>query len=191
MTGRLAQRAAAFAVAALVAAGCASSTDNPTVLESPTSTATASSSALGSPTPTADITSGTPESAIAFTRYYFDVLSYAYRTGDDGLLKMLSDDSCQTCAYYSARIASVYGAGGHISGGQLTVLDASVTGDAPTDASEVPVNVLASSAEYSEVDASGTVQVTEPAVEEFGARVTLSRSMEAWKVARVQSLKAG
>src|SRR5687768_17535666 len=97
MTGRLAQRAAAFFVAALVGAGCTSSTDNPTVLEPPTSTATASSSALGSPTPTADITSGTPESAIAFTRYYFDVLSYAYRTGDDSQLAALSAPVCETC----------------------------------------------------------------------------------------------
>lgn len=120
--------AAALAAAALVAlAGC--SDDEPA--SEPTNEPSASTTASPSPTPTAVAPTLPPDAARpdatgaeAFTRYWFDLVSHAYASGDAGGLRALSDPECATCLAIADEIDAQYQSGGRFTGGAVSVVAA-------------------------------------------------------------------
>jgi hypothetical protein len=113
-------------VAALVVlAGCGG---DPKAQPSPSpSTPTASTS----PSPTAPVmpaaaAENTRAGAIAFVRYYIELINHAQATGDVGPLEAVEASECKSCAQGRKYIRTIYSSGGHVEGGQLhlKVLDA-------------------------------------------------------------------
>ncbi|GAB2990560.1 DUF6318 family protein [Nocardioides montaniterrae] len=92
-----------------------------------------SSSTSPSPTNTAPVEPQMPGAAtvdskagaIAFAKYYWQVVNYAQATGDTKYLSVLQHGSCRACTAGRKWIDSVYRAGGKISGGRYRLLSAS------------------------------------------------------------------
>jgi hypothetical protein len=59
--------------------------------------------------------------AEAYVRFYWDVVNFATKTGDVGLLEQLDQPSCDGCARGVEGIERVYGGGGRITGGNYKV----------------------------------------------------------------------
>jgi hypothetical protein len=81
------------------------------------------------PSPTAPVmpaaaSENTKAGAIAFVRYYIELINHAQATGDVGRLQAVEDASCKSCTNGRKYLATIYGAGGHISGGAWTVQSA-------------------------------------------------------------------
>jgi hypothetical protein len=118
------RRSVFVAMAALVVlAGCGG---DPKADPSPSpSTAPVSTT----PSPTAPVmpaaaSENTKAGAIAFVRYYIELINHAQATGDIGRLKEVEDPGCKSCTNGRNYLAMIYGDGGHISGGVWTVQSA-------------------------------------------------------------------
>jgi hypothetical protein len=156
--------AAAVAAAALMLAGCAGGApaDPGTVSATPAESATSSPSATPTPTPSAVYkpadASGpaqnvpvpvlpevakteTKEGAEAFARYWFELLSYGYETGDTERLSALSGPNCVFCMGLVDNIKTAWSDGKWISGGHIET--PAVTADAPAgEATRVTLQVI-------------------------------------------------
>lgn len=110
-------------VALLLLAGCGG---DPKADPSPTpSTPPASTT----PSPTAPVmpaaaSENSKAGAIAFVRYYIELINHAQATGDVGRLRAVEDAGCKSCTNGRKYLSTIYGAGGHISGGTWTVQSA-------------------------------------------------------------------
>ena len=132
---------AAVAVTALLLAGCNSGGDpnggGPSSV-SPSASATASHSATPTATPAYVPASAsgraqnvpvpvlpevakteTKEGLEAFVRYWYEVLDYAYETGDSQILGTLSEASCVFCSGLREGVAEAWAEGRWISGGKI------------------------------------------------------------------------
>lgn len=74
------------------------------------------------PTLPAEAEGETKEAVEAFVTFYWDVVNYATKTGEVGLLKALDQPSCEGCDGGIRGIARVYRAGGQIVGGDYEVV---------------------------------------------------------------------
>jgi hypothetical protein len=134
----------------LVLAGCGG---DPTAEPSPTPSTPVTSPVSTTPTPPAmpdAAKANTKAGAIAFVRHYIELINYAQATGDVEVLSGVEDASCRSCTQGRTYLASIYGAGGHVAGGEWTIRHASakssgenwavtVTGDfAPSDVFSAP-----------------------------------------------------
>jgi hypothetical protein len=112
--------AAGLGVAALV--GCANSPSSSGPVVQPSA---ARSSAK--PTPPALDSAATAHSkagAVAFTGYWFALLSYGVQTGEVSELQTTSDPECAVCKSAVVTIQDNYNDGGSLQGGVYTVRDA-------------------------------------------------------------------
>lgn len=122
----------AFVVAlACLLGGCDGSTATP----EPKDTFTPSESS-DSPTATESTDAGPTEPVLpdvakeatkagaeAFVRYYWDVVNYAQHSGDIQTLRRINFPSCAPCNAGWKWISKIYGRGGRIIGGELTIND--------------------------------------------------------------------
>lgn len=63
----------------------------------------------------------TKAGAIAFVNHYFDLINFAQRTGSLDELAASESEACGSCSSGRNLLASIYGSGGHIEGGDLRV----------------------------------------------------------------------
>lgn len=162
-------RVAAIAVSVLLLVGCAgagtpgsnpegsgsagasiSATPTPTPTPTqPYKPASASGPAENVPVPVlpAVAKTQTKEGLEAFTRYWFQVLSYAYETGDIKPLKSVSDPGCVFCNGLIKNVSNAWSEGQWISGGkiQTPAITAQVLENEPWQATiqviQAPVNI--------------------------------------------------
>jgi hypothetical protein len=103
--------------ALVVLAGCGG---DPKAEPSPSpSTPTVSTS----PSPTAPVmpaaaAENTKAGAIAFVRYYIELINHAQATGDVGPLEAAESSDCRSCQRASKAVTDIYLSGGHIEGGR-------------------------------------------------------------------------
>lgn len=74
----------------------------------------------------------TKAAAVAFVRYYVDLINYAQATGDVDGLRAASDPACVLCDNVADTLFDLYDRGGHLSGGDwsITNMEVFATGDA-------------------------------------------------------------
>src|SRR3954452_10390042 len=110
------------AVVLLVAlAGCGR---DPKADPSPSPSTTTASPASTSPAPPAlpeAAKANTKAGAIAFVKYYIAIFNQAQRSGLTANLSALSTPSCSDCEAAITGLGRIYGAGGHIDGGDLVL----------------------------------------------------------------------
>ena len=118
------------------------------------------------------------DGAAAFIRHYFDVVNYAYRTGDVAAAKLIRAEECAACNDIELQIARGYEGGGRIRGGLATVTDIAVTpGDLSTHA-EALVVLSVEQANYLSGD--GSVGESIPAAPELVLTVLLQKGAAGW-----------
>jgi hypothetical protein len=76
------------------------------------------------PSPTAPVmpaaaSENSKAGAIAFVRYYIELINHAQATGDVAALAAVEDPDCKSCTQGREYIQGTYAAGGHIEDGQL------------------------------------------------------------------------
>ncbi|WP_426939527.1 DUF6318 family protein [Pseudarthrobacter sp. S3] len=200
---------AAVAVSALLLTGCNPGGDpGGTSSEAPTASSTASPSP--SPTPTATpvyvpaSASGraqnvpvpvlpevakteTKEGAIAFARYWFEVLSYSYETGELSLHESLTPQTCAPCQKSSEAIRAWHSEGRWMVGGQISTpaVDTTFSRD---EAGKYKVSVQVHQTPLSYVRADGTVAHTDPQGADQGNLLIISYSSNSWRLDEVGSI---
>lgn len=121
-------RAAVAAAVLLLVAGCSDgdpSPRDPSSTWSPTGTMETPTSAAPDPVEPelpAAAKEASEAGARAFIGYYWELINYAQVTGDVKALKAASGAGCDGCQSGLDAISSLYGAGGHIEGGQYTAV---------------------------------------------------------------------
>ena len=121
----------AVLVALLLLAGCGEEDPEPsssvTAVDA-TDAATAEPSAEPSPEPSLSpppmppaAAEQTPAGAEAFTRWWFDLLNYAFATGDLDEFRAVSPEGCGTCDGFVQTITDIYARDSTLSGGQITL----------------------------------------------------------------------
>lgn len=175
----------------------ACSQDEPAPAPEPSSatstTGSAGGSASGSASPTSEPTEApapeppalpseatTPDAAgaAAFVRHWFDLVNYAYATGDTGPLVSASDTRCETCSSFIDSIESQYSSGGSFTGGAISVLDAV----APEPDPHAPslVTSLYSQEAIAAVSSEGEVTAETPAEPSTTIAFYVARNADAW-----------
>jgi hypothetical protein len=120
---------AGVVVSTLLLAGC--SGDEPTAgppkpAEPPTSPVTTTSPTPAPPVLPAAARENSKAGAVAFARHFVEVVNFSTVFGNTDRLNRTSLRSCVSCRNIAEAIADVYGAGGHVKGGELTVTGFSV-----------------------------------------------------------------
>jgi hypothetical protein len=108
--------AAGVLAALLVLAGCGG---DPKADPSPSPSTPSVST---TPSPTAPVmpaaaSENTKAGAIAFVRYYIELINHAQATGDVAALESVESAGCESCAKVRTSIAKIYASGGSITGG--------------------------------------------------------------------------
>jgi hypothetical protein len=104
---------------ALALAGCGG---DPKADPSP---APSSPTTSASPTPTPPVMpdaakANTKAGAVAFVKYYIELINHAQATGDVDALAAVEDPGCRSCASARETVTEIYKSGGHIEGGAFT-----------------------------------------------------------------------
>ncbi len=160
------QRLGAVVVGALLLAGCRGSeagNSPPASGEAAGPSVSSTSGPAPSPGPAADLQppekpleadARTQEGLDAFTRYWFELLSYGYESNDWTPLQAVTDRGCDTCTNVIGEVRKHYESGGWITGGRITVNSISTTGE-PGAQGPVSSNVELEQAELKYLDQSG------------------------------------
>lgn len=96
------------------------------------SPAPSSPTTSASPTPTPPVMPGaakanTKAGAVAFVKYYIELINHAQATGDTEALARVESDSCHSCKRARNSLDEIYASGGHLEGGEWTADIRSVT----------------------------------------------------------------
>ena len=158
---RRALGAAAVAACLLGVGGC--SNGEADAAPSPTSSSsTPSETPSASPSPTAVAPTMPPEAAErtaagaeAFVRHWFEVLEYAYASGDTRHLVTISSPECASCDRFTERIVTTYSNGGSFRGVDVSVLSSAAP--TPSDTS-VEVQFRLEEASFAVLNSNGEVQ---------------------------------
>ena len=88
----------------------------------PTTSPTSSSpSATPSPPVMPDAAkANTKAGAVAFVKYYIELINHAQATGDVEALAAVEDRACESCKHARDALSAIYDAGGSVQGGALT-----------------------------------------------------------------------
>ncbi|TDK27719.1 hypothetical protein E2F48_00845 [Arthrobacter crusticola] len=160
------QRMGTVVVAALLLAGCQGSeagNSPPASGEAARPSVSSTSGTAPSPGPPADLQppekplgadAETQEGLEAFTRYWFELLSYGYESNDWTPLQAVTDRGCDTCTNVIGEVRKHYESGGWITGGRITVNSISTTGN-PGARGHISSNVELEQAELKYLDQSG------------------------------------
>ena len=138
-------RRAVLSAAALlvVLAGCGG---DPKADPSPTPTPSAPVTSPVSTTPSAPVmpeeaNADTKAGAIAFVKYYIELINHAQATGDVVALEAVEDPACKSCQSARSGVASHYQAGGSVDGGEWRVHSASAVQNGAISGWVVDANV--------------------------------------------------
>lgn len=198
---------AAVAASVLLLTGCNSGGD-PGGTSSALPSQAASPSATPTPTPTAAYVpasaSGpaqnvpvpvlpevakteTKEGAIAFARYWFEVLSYSYETGELSLHESLTPKTCAPCQKSAEAIRAWHSEGRWLVGGQISTpaVDTTFSRD---EAGKYKVSVQVHQIPLAYVRADGTVAHTDPQRADRGNLLIISYSSDSWRLDEVGSI---
>ena len=202
--------AAAVAAAALMLAGCAGGApaDPGTVSATPAASATSSPSATPTPTPSvvykpADASgpaqnvpvpvlpevakTETKEGLEAFTRYWFELLSYGYETGDTKLLSALTSPACTMCERAKQVQEGWHQDGRWLVGGKVTTPSINSTfTEAPDGTYQVAVQVAQEPLAYYNPDKS--LDSTDPKPADSGSLMLAVFRDGAWFVQTVEPI---
>jgi hypothetical protein len=129
----------------------------------------------------------TKEGAIAFGRYWYQVLSYSYETGDLALLDSLTPQTCAPCQKSAEAIRAWHSEGRWLIGGQIStpVVDTTYSKD---QAGKYKVSVQVHQVPLSYVRADGTIAHTDPQGADQGNLLIISYSPDAWRLDEVGSI---
>jgi Family of unknown function (DUF6318) len=109
----------------LACAGCTGSGDDPpasvTTTASPPVTTTATTPTVEEPAK--PVARRTPESAVAFVRYFWALYNYAYATYDVAALQTISESSCRYCASTISDIQKIHAAKTRVEGYGIKVVE--------------------------------------------------------------------
>lgn len=200
---------AAVAASALLLTGCnlggdpgrtdtaspsASQTDSPSATPTPTVAAVyrpadATGRAQNVPVPVLPevAKTETKEGAVAFARYWFEVLSYSYEAGELSLLESLTPESCGPCIKSAEAIRAWHSEGRWLVGGQITTpaVDTTFSKD---EAGKYKVSVQVHQIPLSYVRADGTVAHTDPQGADQGNLLIISYGSDSWRLDEVGSI---
>lgn len=200
-------RVAVVAAAALLLGGCAGGAPEPAA--SPDITQSAVASVSASPTPTATATPAykpasaagpaqnvplpvlpavakaeTKEGALAFSKYWFGVLNYAYETGDVALFDELAPASCKSCQQVRKVIVDWHSDGRWLVGGNISTPAASTTFKKDVNGRyQIAVQVRQTPISYMRAD--GTLARKDPQAPDQGNLLLLVFERGAWAVAEL------
>ena len=101
-------------------------TSTPTPTATPTPTPT--TAPVAAPIRPADMQRTDEVGAVAAASYFMELFSYVYRSGDLTEWDHISAQDCGFCANVRSDVATVYGAGGHYTGGTIALENAELVG---------------------------------------------------------------
>jgi hypothetical protein len=129
----------------------------------------------------------TKEGAIAFARYWFQVLSYSYESGELALLESLTPQACGPCQKSAEAIRAWHSDGRWLVGGQISTpaVETTFVKDA-TGKYKVSAQVHQMPLSY--VRADGTVAHTDPQAADQGNLLIISYSSDSWQLDEVGSI---
>jgi hypothetical protein len=129
----------------------------------------------------------TKEGLEAFARYWFQVLSYSYETGDLSLLDGLTPQTCGPCQKSAEAIRTWHADGRWLVGGQIST-PAVETTFAKDVAGQYKVSAQVHQVPLSYVRADGTVAHTDPQAADQGNLLIISYSSDSWRLDEVGSI---
>jgi hypothetical protein len=129
----------------------------------------------------------TKEGAMAFGRYWYQVLSYSYETGDLALLDSLTPQTCAPCQKSAEAIRAWHSEGRWLIGGQISTpaVDTTYSKD---EAGKYKVSVQVHQVPLTYVRADGTIAHTDPQSADQGNLLIISYSSDAWRLDEVGSI---
>ncbi|MCU1520891.1 MAG: hypothetical protein JWN19_1276 [Arthrobacter sp.] len=125
--------------------------------------------------------SETKEGLEAFARYWFQLLSYGYETGDTTLIKTVTAPTCAPCAEAAKEIQDWHQAGRWLVGGQITTPAVETTFSIGADGA-YKVAVQAHQAPLTYVRADGTVAQEGQEKDDTGNLLLIAYRNHAWHV---------
>ena len=129
----------------------------------------------------------TKEGALAYSKYWFSVLSYAYETGDAATFESVSPDPCDACAKVSKVIKDWHADGRWLVGGKLTVPVTDTTFSKSQNGTyQVSAQVHQDPLSYMRAD--GTVARTDPQAPDQGNLLVLTYRQGEWSVVELGSI---
>ena len=187
-----------IAAAALALSGCNSGSDpNNAGTTSPSASPTNSSTPSATPTPASDISPAidvmqpslpaaasnkTRSGLEEFTKYYVELLEYAYSTGDVDRLKRVNSPACSSCAGPVGDVQNAYTNGGWVVGGDLQVT-ATATSFLASDSGAYFVTMSIKQGRTAYYSGPGVLRKDVPApAEEASMQLTASYVSGAWQV---------
>jgi len=88
-----------------------------------TPVSTAPSPTASAPVMPAEASANTKAGAIAFVRYYVELINHLQHYGDDVALRQVSLPTCRSCNSVVRAAKAIYDNGGHVEGGEWRITD--------------------------------------------------------------------
>ncbi|MDT0170516.1 DUF6318 family protein [Pseudarthrobacter sp. BRE9] len=105
----------------------------------------------------------TKEGAEAFTKYWFELLNYAYQTGDIASVQAVTSPNCQFCANITSSLTTNYQGDRWLAGGKITIPAATTSFQRSEDGNyQVILQVLQDTITYYERGGSEFRAATKP-----------------------------
>ncbi|QOD04240.1 DUF6318 family protein [Pseudarthrobacter sp. BIM B-2242] len=129
----------------------------------------------------------TKEGAIAFARYWYQVLSYSYESGELSLLEGMAPPTCGACQKSAEGIRAWHSEGRWLIGGQISTpaIDTTFSKD---EAGKYKVSVQVHQIPLSYVRADGTIAHADPQAADQGNLLIISYGTNSWRLDEVGSI---
>lgn len=186
-------RAGVVAAGLLLCTGCwggSADTPAPSTPAAPTGSPSASTSpAPVAPTLPAAAKQPTPEGAVAFFRYFWDVYNYSYAALDTKELRRISESSCKFCLDSANSIEGRKREGGYYVGGIVSVSTAVAAPDNPKIG--LIVNSIIDQTASRTVTADGVTEQSVPASTGMRIDSAVQWKGEQWRMLTVDAVTRG
>lgn len=129
----------------------------------------------------------TKAGAIAFARYWFQVLSYSYESGELSLLEGMAPPTCGACQKSAEGIRAWHSEGRWLVGGQISTpaIDTTFSKD---ETGKYKVSVQVHQVPLSYVRADGSIARTDPPAADQGNLLIISYSSDSWRLDEIASI---
>lgn len=129
----------------------------------------------------------TKEGLEAFARYWFQLLSYGYETGDTSRLSVLTSAECESCEHAKKVISGWHSDGRWLVGGQVTTPSVSTTFRLARDGNyQVAMQISQQGISYYNPD--GTLSSKDPKPEDSGNLMLAVFKNGSWFVKNIQPI---
>ena len=129
----------------------------------------------------------TKEGLEAFAKYWFEVLSYGYETGDVSRLDAMTSSDCQACAKAKQVISGWHSDGRWLAGGRITTPSVTTTFKVAKDGN-YQVAVQASQESMAYYNADGSLSSKDPRPDDTGNLMLVTFTNGSWYVHNVQPI---